>query len=293
MVRLTRLLFFVSLIIMANPIIGCGGGGSSISIGSVRGTLVDSFGALITTPDAVIVLSGTGVTGNPDTNGEFLLTAAPGDYVLNASWFNESAGVKLAGGLSVHITAGSTVNIGSLVITDQSLAAGWASYNAGDYVSAETLFLQYLDNVRSGQANIGSTSAYCALAWTRGRGLNNSVKSAANFQDALDGWTGNVDAWAGLSGAELGRMTSDGDFHFNQAVAAVTAAIDGPGFYTSAPTHDNINEYDLQAYRSFVNYLNGNIPNARSEALSIGEIIKTEGNSNSATAVAVVLRFSE
>jgi hypothetical protein len=123
--------------------------------------------------------------------------------------------------------------------------------------------------------------------------LNDPIKASGNFHDALNGWAGNIDAWAGLSGSELALMTSDGDFHFNATVAAVTAAIDDPGFYSSVPTHDNINEYDLQAYRSFVNYLNGNVANARSEALAVNDIIKTEGSSAGATTVAVVLRFGE
>ncbi|MCX6647108.1 MAG: hypothetical protein NTY09_12250 [bacterium] len=292
--RFIKLFSVIALIFFMTPIAGCGGGGSSSpSVGSVRGTLIDGFGAIISSADAVLILEGSGVTGHPDANGEFLLSADPGNYILNASWFNETAGLKLEGKLNVAIAAGGTNNIGTLSISEQSLNSGWASYNAGDFASAETFFLQYLDNVRSGQASIGSASAYCALAWTRGRGLNDPIKASGNFHDALNGWAGNIDAWAGLSGSELALMTSDGDFHFNETVAAVTSAIDDPGFYSSAPTHDDINEYDLQAYRSFVNYLNGNVANARSEALAVNDIIETEGSSAGATTVAVVLRFSE
>lgn len=291
--RLTSFLAVFILIILLTPVTGCGGGGSSSPMGSIRGMLTDAFGALITSGDAIIIVEGTGITTHPDLNGEFVITAAPGNYILSASWFNETAGINLGGKLNVQIPPSGTVNIGTLVISDQALNSGWASYNAGDFASAETFFLQYLDNVRAGQASIGSVNVYCALGWTRGRGLNDPIKSSSNFEEALAGWNGNVDAWVGVSGVELARMTSDGVFHFNQTVQAVTKAIDDPGFYSSSPTHDDINEYDLQAYRAFVNYINGNVAGARSEALVLNDVIEAEGNSASATAVAVVLRFSE
>ncbi len=277
---------------MLSPIAGCGGGGGS-SLASVTGILTDGFGAVITSPGAILTLEGSDVIGSPNENGKFLLSAAPGNYILTGSWFNEAAGIKLEGKRNVQLTSGNRLDVGFFSISDQALDSAWTNYNAGNFSAAESLFLEYLDKVRSGQADTGSSSAYNGLGWTRGRGLNDPVQSAADFEEALSGWNGNVDAWAGLSAAELSRMRSDGIFHFNQSVLAINLAIDGPGVYSSAPTHDVISETDLRAFRSFVNYLNGNLPFARTEALAIQNLIPFEGNQASATAVSVVLRFSE
>jgi hypothetical protein len=283
---------FITLLIMLSPIAGCGGGGGS-SLASVTGILTDGFGAVITSPGAILTLEGSDVIGSPNENGKFLLSAAPGNYILTGSWFNEAAGIRLEGKRTVQLTSGNRLDVGFFNISDQALDSAWTNYNAGNFSAAESLFLEYLDKVRSGQADTGSSSAYNGLGWTRGRGLNDPVQSAIHFEEALSGWNGNVDAWAGLSAAELSRMRSDGIFHFNQSVMAINAAIDGPGVYSSAPTHDVISETDLRAFRSFVNYLNGNLPFARTEALAIQNLIPIEGNQASATAVSVVIRFSE
>lgn len=292
MIILIRTYFaFITLLIMLSPVAGCGGGGSSLA--SVVGILTDGFGALITSPGAVLTLEGSDVIGFPDENGKFFLSAPPGNYILSGSWFNQAAGIKLEGKRNVLLTSGNRLNIGFFSITDQSLDSAWTNYNSGNFSAAESLFLEYLDKVRSGQADIGSSSAYNGLGWTRGRGLNDPVQSVADFEEALNGWNGNVDALAGLSAAELSSMRSGGIFHFNQSVLAINAAIDSPGVYSSSPTHDVISETDLRAFRAFVNYLNGNVPFARTDALVIQDLIPNEGNQASATAVSVVIRFSE
>ena len=131
------------------------------------------------------------------------------------------------------------------------------------------------------------------LGWTRGRGLNGPEDAAKNFQEAIDGWNGNVDAWVGLAASELSMMRSDGGFHFNESVTAIAAAIDASGDYTSAPAHDQISEIDLHAFRALVNFLNGNTVSARNEAIGIQGQVTSEGNNASAEAIAVVLAFTQ
>jgi len=270
--------------------LGCGGGGGASA--SVKGTLTDGFGAVINRSDAVVSLEGTDSICHPDSKGAFSLAASPGTYVLRGVWADPAAGIRLEGKSNVTLTKGRTANIGLFAISDSSLDSGWAYYRQGKYYAAESAFQQYLTNARSGQASLGGSSALCGLGWTRGRGLDDPVKAAGDFEEAIDAWDGNVDAWVGLAACELGRMKSDGGLHLNQAAEAINKAIDLEGEYTSAPTHDQISEIDLRAYRAYINFLNGNVSAARSEAQAIQSEVATSGSRASANAIAIVLRFT-
>ena len=139
---------------------------------------------------------------------------------------------------------------------------------------------------------MGSGSAYDALGWTLGNGLNDPAKAVADFQSAVTGWSGNIDALVGLSAARLSMMKSDGIFHFNDALGNINSAINAPGDYLSSPAHDKIGEVDLQAYRAFINYLNGNSASARSEASNIQTTVDTSGNDGSVDTIGVILAFT-
>ena len=269
---------------------GCGGGGGSSA--HVKGILKDAYGAVINNPNAVVMLVGTSEVAHPGSNGSFLLSADPGTYTLRGSFLDVDAGIELVGSRQVQLVRGETTDIGSFAISDMALENGWNAYRQEQFYAAENYFINYLDSVRSGQADLGGSSAYCGLGWTRGRGLDKPVAAAGNFQSALDGWSENTDALVGLAACELGRMKSDGGFHFNQAVDSINSAIDMPGQYSSAPTHDQINDIDLCAYRSFVNYLNGNTANARNEALAIKDEVDASGNKGSSGLIAIVLAFT-
>jgi len=271
--------------------VGCGGGGGSPSL--LKGVLADGFGAVISSPDATITLATTGVIGNPGPDGSFSLEADPGSYTLRGYYLNAAAGIRLEGSVTVQLVKGQTTDIGVFKISNKTLEDGWAEYRKETFNTALTAFQNYDDFVRSGQADLGSSSSYSAIGWTYGRGLHDPVNASVYFEDALGGWNGNLDAWVGLSACDLSLMRSDGSFHFNDAVNRVTQAIEIPGEYSSYPTHDNISEDDLRAYRSFVNFLNGNSVSARNEALEIEGRIPLTGNSASADAIGIVLAFTD
>jgi hypothetical protein len=195
--------------------------------------------------------------------------------------------------MQVVLVKGQNLDIGEFAISNKTLADGWNLYRQGDFGAAEDYFLDYRDQVRNAQASLGSSAVECALGWTRGRGLDSPAKASANFGDAIEGWSGNVDAYVGLAASELALMCSDGSFHFNQSVNAINSAIESPGDYSSTPTHDRIGEIDLRAYRSFVNFLNGNFVDARAEALAIQSEVATSGSRASADAIEIVLAFTQ
>ena len=270
---------------------GCGGGGSASVV--LQGILTDGFGAVINLPTATLTLDGTGEIAHPDANGAFTLTAPPGTYNLRGNLTDTIRGLYLTGSMQVVLVKGQDLNVGDFSISNKTLADGWELYRQGDYDGAESYFLDYRDQVRNAQASLGSSAVDCALGWTRGRGLDSPSKASANFGDAIEGWSGNVDAFVGLAGSELALMRSDGSFHFNQSVSAITTAIESTGDYSSAPTHDRIKEIDLLAYRSFVNFLNGNTVDARAEALAIQNQVATGGSRAGADAIEIVLAFTQ
>jgi len=272
-------------------IAGCGGGGSASVV--LRGILTDGFGAVINLPGASVTLDGTGEVAHPDENGAFSLSAAPGTYTLRGNLTDTNRGLLLAGSMKVELVKGQTLDIGEFPISSNSLDEGWKKYRNGDFSGAEAFFLDYLHEVRSAQASLGSSAVESALGWTRGRGLDRAAEASVNFRNATDGWSGNVDALVGLAASELSRMRSDGSFHFNQSVSAVTSAIESPGDYSSAPAHDRIHEIDLLAFRSFVNYLNRNVETARIEAEGIDDRVATDGSRASADAIEIVLAFAQ
>ncbi|HEX9744670.1 MAG TPA: hypothetical protein VGB30_04510 [bacterium] len=271
---------------------GCGGGGGSSS-GTIHGILVDAFGAIISSNQASISVTGGSTIATPDANGNFTLQAPAGSQTLTASLTMVPAGIRLRGSKVITVVEGQTTQVGEFVISDDSLSQGWNAYTTGQYFNAENLFLSYLDTVKSAQADFGSTSAYVGLGWTRARGLNKASDASNDFMKAIDGYQNNADAWVGLAGSELSRMKKDGGFHFNQAINAINSAINIPGNYSSAPTHDLITELDLRAYRSFLNYLNGNEAVAKSEANEISQSVATDGSNASGELLSVVIAFSD
>ncbi|HDS30614.1 MAG TPA: hypothetical protein ENN67_06160, partial [Firmicutes bacterium] len=271
MARLSAILFFI-----LSLAIGCGGGGSAL--GHVSGKLADPYGALITRSDALVSLDGAGVSGSPDSFGSFKLSAPPGTYNLVGIFHDPSAGIKLIGKRQVTLVAKQTLDVGIFELSNNNLLEGWARYNQRKYFQAEKFFLDYLDNAKTAQANIGSSSAYSGLGWTRGQGMNNPSEAVEDFNKAVNGWSDNTDSWAGLAGCHLSRMKTDGRFYFPEAISAISNAIDIPGDYSSAPTHDKITETDLKAFRVLVNFLAGNTQTARNEALAIEAEVKSLGN---------------
>jgi len=282
-----KAIFFVVLVLFLSP--GCGGGGSSSA--TVKGVLTDGFGSVINHSSAVLTLDGTGVVAYPNSIGAFSITSEPGSYVLRASFSDLNAGFLLSGSMNVTLTEGQPLDIGAFAITSKTLDSAWTSYRNGQYQKAESEFLTYLDQVRASQAHLGVSSVYSGLGWTRGRGLNDPVLAAGDFQKAIDGWNGNLDAWVGMAAAELSSMKSSGTFRFNQSAGAITSAIDIEGDYSSSPAHDQVSEVDLMAFRAFVNWLNGNTASAVSEAQSISSLVDTSGNAASADAIAIVIAF--
>jgi hypothetical protein len=272
--------------------IGCGGGGGKQSA-EIHGSLSDSYGAIIDFPQAVVSLDETDVIGHPDAQGDFSLTAEPGVYTLRGLFIDSEAGTRLEGVRTVNLVLDKPLNVGAFEISDVNLQNGWEYYRTGAYSDARKAFNSYLNTVRSGQSSIGSASAYAALGWTVCNGLNLPTDAAGYYQSAIDGWSGNVDAWAGLAGIRLGLMKSGGAFQFTQSIQAVTSAIDLPGEYSSAPTHDKITETDLKAFRAFVNLLNGNNTGARDEAQAISQDVSAGGNDGSKDAVKIVLEFTK
>jgi hypothetical protein len=218
---------------------------------------------------------------------------APGTYTLTGVYKNTNAGISLKGQKSVTLVNGQTLDVGTFPLGNSTLEAGWDKYRNGSYTEAASSFKSYLDAVRSGQSTLGSTSAYSALGWTYGNGLDDPVKAMGYFHSAIDGWNGNSDAFAGLAGAELALLKADGIFHFNETIQGITSAIDLPGDYSSAPSHDMINEVDLKAFRAFANFLNGNTAGARSEASSIEASVNATGNDGSVDAIEIVLEFTK
>ncbi len=288
--KITRFSVAVTITVLISSLItGCGGGGSSL--GSVSGVLTDGFGAIINHPAAVVSLDGTSELAYPASDGSFTLSAPPGTYILRGQLYDAIAGFLLDSTREVVLVEGQTLETGTFAISDNTLEVAWESYRQGQFNKAENEFKVYLNDARSAQAHVGASSALSGLGWTRGRGLDNPVLAADNFLDAIVGWDGNVDAYVGLAACELSQMKFDGGFHFNQAIQAVTTAIDLPGNYSSSPTHDQISEVDLYAYRAFVDYLNGNTVNARQEALEIQDEVATGGNSASSGMIEIVLNF--
>jgi len=277
--------------ILLCPAVGCSGGGSSR--GHVRGVLTDGFGAVINHPAAIIALLGTDEVTHPAADGSFTLGAEAGSYVLRGTFSDPDAAFRLSGSRDVVLSKGQTLDVGLFSISNSTLEAAWEQYRKGHYSLAEGSFISYLNETRSGQAHLGASSALSGLGWTRGRGLDRPADAAGNFDDAIAGWNGNVDAWVGLAGCELSRMRSDGGFHFNDAVEAIGESIDAADEYSSAPTHDLISETDLMAFRSLVNFLNGNTLAARNEALNIRDRVAADGNGASADAIAIVLAFTQ
>jgi len=281
----------ITAVIVLSLAVGCGGGGGAS--GTVRGILTDGFGAVITLQSASVTLDGTGEVAHPNSNGVFQITAAPGNYTLRGSFVSVDAGFRLEATQPVTLIDSQTLDVGNFAISYSLLDSGWDAYRMGQYQNAESRFSQYLTYVRSGQASLGSSSAFSALGWTRGRGLNKPIQASIDFNDAVAGWGNNLDAWVGLSGSELARMRSDGGYHFNEAVNAVTTAIDIPGDYTSTSTHDNITELDLESYRAFLNLLNGNSAGARTEALAIQDEVAVGGSVAASNAIEIVLAFTD
>jgi hypothetical protein len=291
MIKSRRLLYksILSAIIILSLVPGCGGGGSSVA--HLKGVLTDGFGAVIFHPSAVVTLDGTDVIAHPDSNGAFSITADAGKYTLRGNLFGLDAGFLLTGTEDVTLTEGQTLDIGAFEISNKTLESAWESYRNGQYKPAENSFLNYLDQVRAGQAHMGESSVYSGLGWTRGRGLNDPVQAIEDFQKAINGWDGNLDAMVGLSAAELSSLKTDGTFHFNQSLQAITSAIDVSGDYSSYPTHDHISEVDLMAFRALVNWLNGNTSAAVTEAQAISDQVNISGNSASENAIAIILGF--
>jgi hypothetical protein len=270
---------------------GCGGGGGPSSW--VEGFLVDQYGAAITSSAATMTLDGTDVVGHPDSVGHFKMAADPGSYTLRGIFTDVAAGILLKSAMPVQLVQGQTLSVGKFILLDQNLSDGWAKYRAGDYAGAQVAFNLYLDTVRSAQAVLGCSSAYSGLGWALGNGLNSPSQALAQFQEATDGWSANGDAWVGTAAADLGSMKAGGHFSFNQAVEAITTAINLEGDYTSSPAHDKITETDLEAFRALLNFLNGNSSAARSEALSIQQLVNAAGNPGSMDSVAIILKFTQ
>ncbi len=271
---------------------GCGGGGGK-PVAHVGGVLTDSFGVTISRPEASVTVEGTGAVGHPDSSGAFTITTKPGTYTLTAVFLDADAGIRLTGKRQVTLIAGQTVNAGVIELSDTALLEGWARYRMGKFYQAEDFFVNYLNNVRSAQGNLGSNSAFSALGWTRARGLGKLPDAIGDFNAAIDGWEGNVDAWVGLAGCRLSGMDSDGSFHFGDAAQAVSTAIDLPGEYSSSPTHDEIIDVDLRAFQAFVRFLNGDSEGARNQALSIKTAVDSNGSEASSDVIEVVLRFTQ
>ncbi len=269
---------------------GCSGGGNSS--GTLKGTLVDGFGGLITHNSAVITLDGTSVIAHPAADGTFSISAGAGSYTLRGNYMNIGAGISLTGSRSVIVEQGKSNDIGNLSLSNSNLDNGWNAYRQGNFNQAETYFSSYLDQVRSGQANVGSSSAYSALGWTWGHGLDDPSQAIVYFSDATAGWPGNTDALAGLAASHIGLMKSDGGFHFNQASSAINSAIVAQGDYSSSPTHDSISETDLKVFRAFINLINGNPSGARTEALELESIVSLEGNNASPAMINVIIDFT-
>lgn len=269
--------------------LGCGGGGSSF--GSVKGILTDNFGAVIGFPEAVIYLDGLQTVAHPNPEGFFSINAPEGQYSLRAYFIDVDAGFKLQGQKSVTLKNGKITDAGMLKISNPHLNEGWSRYQAGNYEGARLSFLKYLDYVRSGQSVIGSASVYSALGWTLGNGLNKPSEAIEHFQRAVNSWNGNVDAWVGLAGASLATMRSEGGYKFNQAIQAVSNAINNPGEYSSDPTHDDISEADLRVFRAFVNFLNGNTAGAVAEANNVVDLIAATGSPGGKDTHAIILAF--
>jgi tetratricopeptide (TPR) repeat protein len=284
----------ISAVWLALLVAGCGGGGGGPEpVGHVEGTLVDAFGAPISHSSASVSLEGTSVAGSPELNGHFKLDAEPGTYTLVGVWSDTEAGIRLVGKRELTVVVDQTVQVGEFELTNIDLMEGWARYGQGKYYQAEQYFLDYLDTIRSAQADVGSASVYSALGWTRGQGQNRPDDAIADFNKALGGWDGNVDALVGLAGCQLSRMKSGGEFHFQEAVEAINSAIEASGEYNSAPTHDMVNESDLKAFRVLVNYLNGDVDGAGSEAEAIEAEVDSLGNFASKDALEVILAFTE
>jgi len=279
--------------ILILPLVACGSGTTRVQYGSLKGKLTDSFGGIVNSPDAAVMLVGTDLVVHPDANGYFMITAPEGDYEMKASFVMVDAGVKLTGVRQVGIIANKTLDLETFEISDNSLEEGWARYRLGNFDEAESYFDQYLAGVRTVQVNAGASSAYNGLGWTHAEGLNQPLRAIDDFNIAISGWNGNTDAWVGLAGCHLNRMKMDGSWHFSDALNAVNKAIDQPGAYSSSPSHDDINEIDLKAYRAFLNLLDGNLPDARGEAVNLAVDIGKYGNYGSQGAIDIVLVFSK
>ncbi|MFH1675934.1 MAG: hypothetical protein ABIC40_02830 [bacterium] len=279
--------------ILILPAVACGGGSQEDPYGSLKGKLTDSFGGIVNSPDAAIMLVGTDLVVHPDANGYFMITARAGNYEMKASFVRVDAGVKLTGIRQVGIVGNKTLDLGTFEISDNSLEEGWARYRLGNFDEAESYFGEYLAGVRTVQVNAGSSSAYNGLGWTHAEGMNQPLRAIEDFNNAISGWNGNTDAWVGLAGCQVIRMKKDGGFHFSEALDAINKAIDQPGAYSSAPTHDEINEIDLKAYRALVNLLAGNLPDARVEAVNLALDIGKYGNYGSQGAIDIVLVFTD
>ena len=286
-------LHLLALTIAVVIVAGCGGGGGGHpKTVQLSGILTDSYGAVINLPKASVTLDGTSVVAHPNSDGAFVLTPEPGVYTLRGVFLDADIGVHLSGERTVDLSAAQNVNIGVFELGDQSLTNGWEKYRGGDYAGAKQFFQEYLNKAKSGQASLGSVSAYAALGWTRGNGLDKPADAVGNFESAIDGWNGNTDAWVGLAGARLGMMRGDGGFHFNDAVVAATSAISVPGEYSSGPTHDSVGEVDVRAFRAFVNFLNGNGAGATGEAGSIEQAVDSSGNEGSKDVLAIIAAFA-
>lgn len=129
---------------------------------------------------------------------------------------------------------------------------GWEAYMDGDYEGAKERFEEAV-NI---DPTIGFVPAYVGLGWTHGK-MANLQASIENFQNALLGEPGNVDALAGIAFAYLAND------NYEQAIANVNRALAIDPNYSFE--HDNVTWQDLHMVLAESYYYMGDFENAQTE----------------------------
>ncbi|MEO7994312.1 MAG: hypothetical protein ABI743_07925 [bacterium] len=255
---------------------GCGGGGGSTTGSNVTLLFTDPYGGPIAAGASFSATisggsAGAGLVLTPNANGLVTVNLEPGTYTVVASYTapGETTPVHITTTLTV---AGAITDPVAVALTETNLDSGWALFRAGDYNGAKSSFQTSL------AAAPGSPSAISAIAWTDGR-LGDFAISVAGFNTVTAAHADNVDAFVGAGGILLAR-NAIGDPAL--AKTALAAAINLPGSYQSAPTHDAIKEPDLWVCLALANYLQGDLASTTTDLNTIKAQINAEPTLSSA-----------
>ncbi|HYE78266.1 MAG TPA: hypothetical protein VEI97_09785 [bacterium] len=269
-----QLLLLLALAVAA--LVGCGGGGGGESGTAIQFT--DEWGAFLQS-NAGFQAQLTGgslpapVNITPNADGRATVDAPAGTYRLQATLRRPSEFVRLAADQQVTLPG---TGSGPIIVklADPDLSAGWAMYRAGDLSGALAEFTQYRQ--RAGTAEFGANAADDALGWTHAKmgDFNDSVQAFTNILQASA--RRNTDALVGGAGILLVRNAGRRDWE--TAETLLTDAINTSGEYSSAPTHDDVQETDLFISRALAHYLQGDRAAAMADLNQVRSRVATSAN---------------